>query len=239
MSQFETKKMNKLFEEYYEALLAMDKDSLLSSKVVRGKAHELTLFLVPNIIKLFDMMPSVFSDAYTQELRESAEELPNLVLVFYAADLKNENSWTEEQQKLKKELAAKVRGHDKFMFKCLWLLFENHPELEPTLTDIKKRSGHRDNADDVIRMSGIGQENWDDIVGKSPLTLEYIEQAEADANEFIKLLDISSPEAPTSPNQMKRRAYTKWHRTYKELCLAGRFLVRHQKDGKKQFPGVH
>ena len=238
-SQVEVQNMNQLLKNCTAALLALNLESLMSELVSRGRSYELTLILLANIAKLFAAMSSVFTEEYIQKLKTLAEELPDLVMVYYAADLKNENPWSEEQKKRKKELVSKVRGYDKFMFDCLWLLFKDHPELGPTLKDIKKHRGHRDGADDIIRMSEVGKENWDDIVGKSPLTLEYINQAESDANEFVKLLDIADQKSPDSPRQMKRRAYTMWHTAYKELCLAGRFLLRHQEDAKEQFPGVH
>ena len=238
MGEFGSKKMNQILDEHLDEFLAMDEDSLLSPRVSPSRAVELTHILVGSFKNNKALMDPLFKDGHIRKLNDLLDSLPTLALAYYAADLRNENPWTPEQQKRKTELAAIVKESDTYIFDCLWLLFKNHEELGPTLKSIDKGWGRRDNANDVIRLSGLSMKNWLHISGRSPLTMEYLEQAAVNATELIKLLAVTAKNSPSSPKQIKRRAYTKWYRTYYELYSTGRYLLRHQKDGKEQFPGV-
>jgi hypothetical protein len=80
--------------------------------------------------------------------------------------------------------------------------------------------------------------NWDSVKDSTLVTEEYLAKAEADATELLKILDEAEDPPKGSPRDLRRRAYSVWHRSYTELYEVGRYLLRHDPDATQKFPGI-
>src|SRR5262245_51310300 len=71
-----------------------------------------------------------------------------------------------------------------------------------------------------------------------PITEEDLTTAEAEATELLQILDGSDNPEAGSPRDLRRRAYTVWHRGYSEIFHLGRYLSRHDPEAARKFPAI-
>lgn len=238
MAQPDKKQANLMLEEDTPALLKMDGSQLRVPRITRERAFSLTQTLLGNFRSLLPLLSQELSAQRVQERTAQAENLERYAFVLYAADLNAENPLTPAKKKRRYELIEAVRDEDAYLFDWAWPLFRRDPQLLEILIDIRKGRGYRDDAEDVLRLVKLLRDQWVFAKGKTPVTEEYLTQAEKDATEFLKLLDLRDSSKTGSPRDLLQRAYTRWYLTYDELCQLGRYLLRHDPEAAEKFPGV-
>ena len=237
MKELKRKQLSELMEENRAKLMAMDKDLLVIVRVSRERAWELTNIILDSIKEQSDEIEESFSTSGVAKLKIFIEEVFINVQVFYIADLLCDVSQKEENER-RKELAKKVREHDRTLCEWAWPLFKAVERLKIKLTKISKGRGLRVYADSTTRLVDLFMDNWDYAEGKTPIKLEYLNEAARDATEFISLL-AEPKESVNSSREFRSRAYTAWYLIYIEIMYAGRYILRHHPDVIKIFPGVN
>ncbi|MBK9258337.1 MAG: hypothetical protein IPM54_00700 [Polyangiaceae bacterium] len=116
--------------------------------------------------------------------------------------------------------------------------FKNNAKATEILADIRRGRGIRDDADDTLRLVALFRDNWDSVQGKTPITIEYLAKADEDATALLLLVDGGSEDIKGSPRDLRRRAYTQWHRAYTELFHVGRYLTRNDPEAHAQFSAI-
>ena len=101
--------------------------------------------------------------------------------------------------------------------------------------DIRGGRGRKDDAEDVLRLILMFRENWKTASKHFPYSEKELETFAAEASEQLQLLQV----ADARINQLNyHRAYTLWSRCYKELMLAGRYVLRNAADRDERFPNI-
>ena len=233
-------KMKDALDIKKEFLMAFDESMLRNSRINRYRVLELSHILNDSFGKLVGDPEEDLSTELSAKIRNYSEEVYPLGLAFYAADVYYETSCSEDTKLERKELAKKVQEYDRELFKWAWALFENDPKLYKILIDIKKKSGHRDSADDVVKCLDILENNWDRVENNAPITTEYLDMASKDALKLINLLDKIEKVNTDEAKDLRKRAYSAWYVYYMEVRAAGRFILRGRKDLNlnKLFPNV-
>ncbi|MDI1481429.1 hypothetical protein [Polyangium sp. y55x31] len=231
-------KMNELFETRRPALLSLPEDILLRPRISRERAARLTGILRREFEPLLPLLPSELSASRASERAADFAALEPNQLVFYAADLAVETPWTSDQKARRSELVAKVRSHDETLFGWAKPAFRAHKEASAILADIQRGRGIRDDADDTLRLVSLFRSHWAAVNGKTPITQAELETAEAEATELLQILDGGDDPPKGSPRDLRRRAYTAWHRSYAEIFHLGRYLSRHDPAALQRFPAI-
>jgi len=234
----EPKRLNDLFAAAKPMLLALPPESLVQPRVMRDRATRLTGILKQEFTPLLSLLPIELAPERAAARKADFDNIETHSLVYYAAELVIEGPWTSDQKARKAELSVKVREYDRYLSRWAVAVFDTHPDAKTVLASILRRHGTRDDADDTIRLGHLFRDHWTDVAGKAPVTTAYIEAAEADATALLQILDAGK-EAPTgSPRDMRKRAYTVWHRSYSELFHLGRYLRRDDPDAAARFPAI-
>ncbi|MDI1431052.1 hypothetical protein [Polyangium sorediatum] len=231
-------KMNELFEAKRPALLALPDDILLRPRISRERAARLTGILRREFEPLLPLLQSELSASRAADRAADFAALEPNQLVFYAADLAVETPWTSDQKARRGELVAKVRSHDETLFGWAKPAFRTNKEASTILSDIQRGRGIRDDADDTLRLVSLFRSHWASVNGKTPITEADLQTAEAEATELLQILDGGDDPPKGSPRDLRRRAYTAWHRTYAEVFHLGRYLSRHDSAAARRFPAI-
>ena len=219
------------------SLMELNEDDLCLPRVSRERSGDQTEVMVKNFTVKKDQSNETFSPAHAAKLLDYLNNLNNYSWVYYAADLLFENP-KKEEKKRRQELMVECRKHDRYLFKWAYPLFEDDEKLKVVLIDIRKSRNSRDDAEDTIRCSKLYKDNWIFAEGKTPVTLEYIAQAEKDATELLYLMKKLEKKAKDPAKDLRIRAYTVWYKAYTALKHAGRYLCRDEDEAEKLFPGV-
>jgi hypothetical protein len=222
----EAKRLNDLFNAAKRALLALPVDSLVQPRVSRDRAALLTTILKHEYSSLQPLLSVELSAERVAEREADLDSIGTHSLVYYAAELLLEGPWTSDQKARKAELASKVREHDRYLSRWAVAVFDTNADAKKIVASILRGRGRRDDADDTIQLGQLFRHHWDEVAGKTPVTTAHIEAAEADAAELLQILDAGKVAPMGSPRDMRKRAYTVWHRAYSELFHLGRYLRR-------------
>ena len=188
MDNDEKKSMRELYIESISRLLAMDGNKVVRSRVDGPTARSLTKKLKKGFGDLDLAIDNTFLPKMASEIRHNLEVLPEKAKVFHSSDLFFTESGQEDKEK-RAELSPAVKEHDHELFQWAWPLFNSNKAILPTLIDIKAGSGNWNTAEDVVRLGDVYTDNWEFAEGKTPITMEYINKAVKDAQDFMDLLD--------------------------------------------------
>ncbi len=166
------------------------------------------------------------------------EALEANALIFYAADLAIETPWTSEQKARRAYLVKSVHEHDDTLASWALPLFKRNKDLRPLVDDILRGRGTRDDADDTIRWVGLFRQEWSNVEGQTPVTLDSLHKAEEEATELLGILDAAEDETLGSPRDLRRRAFTRWIGTYSEIFHLGRYLLRGDPEAAQRFLAI-
>lgn len=234
----EQAKMNELFVAAKPALLAMDADILVRPRVPRERATQLTAILLREIEPLVPRFAEELAPARVKERKADVAAVGPNAQIYYAADLAVEVPWTSEQKARRAELVKNVHTHDDYLSGWAIPLFKHDEELSARVADIVRGKGTRDDAEDTVRWAALFREQWAHAKGKTPVTLEYLAGAEAEATELLQMLDLDNNESLGSPRDLRRRAFTRWVTSYDELYSLGRYLLRDDPESAARIPGI-
>lgn len=234
----EPKKMNELFTAAKPALLALPSDSLVRPRIPRERATHLTTLLLREFQPLLSGLAGELAPARVAERLADFEALEPNALIFYAADLAIEIPWTSEQRARRAHLVKRAREHDDTLSSWALPLFKRDQALRPLVDDIARGRGTRDDADDTIRWVALFRQEWSRVEGKTPVTLATLREAEEEATELLGLLDDTEDETLGSPRDLRRRAFTRWLKTYSEIFQLGRYLRRGDPEAARRFLAI-
>ena len=232
------KKLSVLRTEAVDELNEIPKQSVRSWRLTKERILELAHISLSNIRKKIEKLRRVFSEEEGERLLNYIDNLERLSLVCFAMDLAYHDPKEEEQQR-SKELAEKCRKHDHYLFKWAFPLFEEIKELRKILDLISNGTGPLDDAVDTLREVGLFRENWDFAEGKTPVTLEYLDEAEKDATEYVELAKKIEQIAIDKTRDLRNRAFTAWYEAYSEIRFVGLYICRRDKNAAKMFPGAY
>lgn len=230
-------KMLQTLESQKDALLALGDEVARRPWINGARAQELSRRVLDAIGSLTSALKEEFSQARVEKIEQAAERVSTQAMVFYAAELLSQNPWSDTQQERFQALAEIVKEHDAFLYKWAWALLGEHPVHAPVLFDIRANKGFRDDANDTLRLVSLLRQQWKEASQIGFLTEERLEQAEADATEFIQLIDTKENVDSGEPKALWYAAFGQWYQTYSTLTKAGRFLLD-DKEAELQFPGV-
>lgn len=219
-------------------LLAIAPGALLRPRLARERVLHLTAEMKSEFSPLLPRLADELSPARATERRADFEALEPRALLYCAADLAVEAPWTAAQKERRAALMARVREHDESLSGWAVPLFRKDPEASATVADILRGAGTRDDAEDTLRLCELFRSRWGEVEGRTPVTSEQLDHAEADARELIRILDAIEGEGLGSPRDLRRRAFTFWFQPYAEIFLLGRYLLRHDVAAAERFPGV-
>ncbi len=229
-----SKRISELLEQNRAALAALDDSILIRPNVHRARVVALTNTTLQSFARIESSLDEELSPARAIERRQQAEQLESRALTYFAADLDREENATRQESR-RAAIAARVAEHDRYLSKWAWPLFGDDPELNAVLVDIRSGRGVQDDAEDVVRLAQLYRSRWQQADGKTPVTMDYLSTAEAEATELITLLD----EGGVDPaRDLAWRAFTFWRQTYHALMNLGRYLTSDDESSEDLFPGI-
>lgn len=219
-------------------MLALPKDKLHKPRVGRTRAKDLTKIVLTNFAAMLVLVERTFQEWKIEQIRQAYEGLERRANVYFASALDAQNPWTAEQKKRHQELNRTNREHDECLFTWAWAHFKKNSTLKPILIDIRKGHGCLDDAEDIVREVRIFRDNLEALENRTPVTIEYLNQAERDTTEQIELIGLRDEDHTGSPLDMRRRAYTAWETDYNRLVRDGRYLGEDVPDIDSLFPKI-
>lgn len=135
-----------------------------------------------------------------------------------------------EASKARERLIAAARGL------VLFGLFDSRK-----LEQLKHGNGHNNVAEDLQALSAAFEENWAQLEGKTPLTLESVKGASRLGLRFTRLVGLKEQGTPeqAEATDLRRRAFTLLLRTYEDVRAAVRFLRRREDDAESIVPTLY
>ena len=232
-------KMNDAFNKAVPELLIMEAGTLQRPRVGRERANQLTAILKSEFKPLTPLLAAELSPERHAERLADLEAVEPNALIFYAADLAVETPWTSEQKARRADLIDKAHKHDETLMEWAVPLFRKKPNLRGEIDDIVRGRGIRDDAEDTVRWVALFRKEWAFAEGKTPVTLEMLDQAETDATDLLRLLDaVAEDDSYASPRDIRRRAYTRWAESYLEVFHLGRYLLRADPEAAARIPSI-
>ncbi len=226
-----------ILEARRERLLALPAESLRRPRISPQRAMELTAILSKHLAPLLGRLEAELSEARAAERRAQAEGLEDAAMAFYMAALRARRPETSESEAERKRLAARVRDRDASLLRWAQAFFAGQPAREALLAHIRPGSGHRDDAEDVLRLVALFREAGPWPPGIAELTPEALAEAARDATRLLGLAVASRESAPKALD-LARRAYTAWLSDYEALRKLAVYLSPDDADTRKRFPGV-
>jgi len=200
-------------------------DAIPASEVLRPRIsweHAITLTgRLLSLGKTYLVGPVPFTDEAWKALLADVSDLEPTVLAYFAAQDVIDNALPPDSIARKKELRAKVRAHDRSLGKWAVPAFEDDANEAPVIAALTPGSGSNDDALDTVAWVAMWKRH-PDALGKSPLTPQYLDEAEADATELLPLLNLE--DSDSGRRDIASRAYTRWAQIYQRITKAGRFL---------------
>jgi hypothetical protein len=216
--------------------MAIPKDQFIAVTVSRERVQALTWHILTQISYWMPRLDQELAAERAQQRRDEQNRLGERAHAFYAADLLAEEAYAPAPGQERQRLFERVAEHDRILLKWARPLFGDDPRRAEILDDIQRGTGYQDSADDVVRLVAMFRGNWAEAEGKTPITRDFLDSAEADATRMFGFLsDTDGAEA----RDLARRAFTAWARDYRELMALGRYLARDDKDVLLRFPGIH
>jgi hypothetical protein len=228
--------IDKLLDEARPALAAMNGKQLAARKISRDRVLELTGVLLSNFPPIDEQLEVELSPERAVTRREQAVGLKLRAWVYVAADLQADELFSDTIKQERDALAVSVAAHDQMLMKWAIPLFDDNPQHVETLRDIQRKTGRRDDAEDVLRLVRLFRDNWKLAEGNKKLTLKMLDTAATEAATQLELLESSKA---NPARDVAARAYTAWAVDYGELVAMCRYLTRHDEDSVARFPGIH
>lgn len=185
---------------------------------------EVALELTGNLTRLFRAYvtgPGDLSDSAWQNVQSALSEVEPAAICYFAAQNTIETAEPANLVARKRELQRQVREHDAFLTRWGRPAFEDHTKEAPSVAAILSGTGTADDAEDTVAWVAMWLRH-PDVMAKSPVTPQYLEQAEADATELLPLL--AADETESASRDLARRTFTAWSRLFNRLTKVGRFL---------------
>lgn len=103
-------------------------------------------------------------------------------------------------------------------------------EVLKIIDRIRSGQGYKDRADDLVALSLLFQDRWNEAEGQTSLTIEKVKEAGELGVRLLGLLGHSDSEertdTDTGPREMRDRVWTIFQHDYNELRHAGLYLHR-------------
>lgn len=228
--------LDKLLQEARPELEALDPVLFVRRIVSRTRVVELTDTTLRSWKPLVEQLNKLLTPDVAKQRKLEIDRLHQRAWVFYAADLAAEERRADTGRLHRQALAKVVAEHDRFLFKWATPVFADHPVHGPTLSDISRGVGWRDDAEDVLRLVALFREHWDDVKDQVPaVTPERLDQAAANATTQLASLGNAKT---NHLRKLADAAYSLWYRDYDELIGLGRYMSRREIDVMDRFPGV-
>lgn len=234
----EPQKINDLLQEARAELMALPFASLERPIISRERALYLTRALLREMKPLLSALGDELSSERARAREADYDGLLGRAYVFYAADMAVEAPWTPQKKARRRELVRKVREHDRHLSSWAIPIFRKDAKARGIVAAILRGQGLRDDADDTLKLVALFRRYWPDVKSKIPLSAVDLNEAEADANELIQVLDVIESDQSGSPRDLRKRAFTAWLTSYNELFHAGRFLLRADPAAAERLPKV-
>lgn len=180
----------------------------------------------------------VFHEDHRALLDRQRDALVHQALVYIGADLAWQNSLPDlTPREERRALTDRARAWDTRLMKRARAEFDGDTDIETILADIQTGTGHRDDAEDVLRLLGLFFERWDTVGARLPWPRAELETLEAD---MTRLLVILRPKtiAQSAAALLRQQAFTRFVRTFNEVLDACRYLARHQPDTLAELKGL-
>jgi hypothetical protein len=226
--------LNDLYKASLDELEALEPERFIRRMVSRARALELSNVMLGSWGPMQHLLDELLAPDVAKQHKLELARLDRRAWVYYAAELAAEEVRLDTNRQERRELAARVAEHDRFLFK--WALPVFGDEYEDTLRDISRGNGARDDAEDVLRLVSLFRDNWQAASAvQQIITPVYLEAAAADA---AKQLDLLRNGQINRARTLADAAYTLWYIDYMELMHLGRYLSRGDLDAMTRFPGV-
>ena len=210
------------------SLVAVRETPFHANQRVQGLNTNLTVALASP--EADDLRPEAKARLVAQQA-----DLQHLVVVFYGADVLLSRSLGPVKDAERKRLTAANRANDKKYFPWAQICFGDHPTYGPVVRDIKRHSGHEDDARDVTREL--------DLLTSVPLppgivlpfTTEEMKRDAADAAAYLLLVDNEPPPVHEAA-LFRQKVYALIVALYDELRSFGLMLARKDPERASLFP---
>lgn len=224
------KRATKLLAERREALTAIPPGKVLKPRVSCEQAIALTTQILGIARTNVSAGGELSDEAWTNFTSELSDLEPS-VLTYFAAQDVIEAGLPAESVTRRRELRAKVRAHDQLLSKWARAAFEDDPVEGPIVAALIPGSGVYDDAQDTVGWVAMWRRH-PEAREQSPITVAYLDEAEADATELLPL--IKAEDTDTEARDLARRAYTAWATTFNHIAKVGTFLT----SGDVTWPGI-
>lgn len=226
--------LSQLFDEARPILLAMDADGLVRPYIGRADVVDLTHGLLQAGAPYRSQLLQVFSSTVAANLDAAFDGFEAMALVYYQAELNAEVLWTDKVAEEFNDLTTAVDADDKLLTTWANAVFMDNALAMAEIKRIAPGHGCRDDAEDTTMLTHLFNK-YGVVVG--PITQEYLVAAEQRASRLIQLSTIHEENDPESPSSIRRRAFTRWLRTYNEILAAGRYMARNDPEALQKFVG--
>ncbi len=209
-----------VLDEHRPALAAIPEAELVRPRVSWEAVFELTNNLERQF-QAFVTGPGDLSESAWQGVQAALGEVRPAAVCYFAAQSTIEVAEPADRVARRRELQRKVREHDAFLTRWGRPAFEDHAKEGPAVAAIVGGTGTADDAEDTVAWVAMWRRH-PEIMAKSPVTAQYLDNAEADATELLPLL--APDETESAARDVARRAFTAWSRLFNRLTKVGRFL---------------
>jgi hypothetical protein len=240
--------LSELFSRYTAQIMQIKEEHRARPRVSRSRALEQTHLLLKNFAPFQDKAKSHFQGEALQGYQVAWTRLPESVLVYYKADLMQEQPWEEQRVEQRQRLSLRVRQHDRRFTRWAEALFLDETVfseaeqalLQAQIAQIKEGRGPKDDAEDTLRWGDLFLQHHAKALAIPYLKEADIKQAQQEARDLILLLSDNG-QTPTqgSPHDLWWRSYTLWSQDYNQIADLGRFLAGNPTNADELFPKIH
>ncbi|MEM1010533.1 MAG: hypothetical protein AAGJ35_16180, partial [Myxococcota bacterium] len=134
--------LKKLLQDHTPQLLDIPDEKLQKPRVSTERAMEQTQYIQQNFEPLLAEVDKAFSPERAQQIKTAFQQLPIHLFVVFAAFIKSQEPWSEQEKKRFKELANKVRQDDVLYMKFSRTLYIGDAEANAHLDQIQTGNGY-------------------------------------------------------------------------------------------------
>jgi hypothetical protein len=226
---------NAVFERLRADFAALKKEELQQVNLDIPAAVATVLGVLPEVRQLRDQivkeLPS-FNIAQFDKLEDYAVALSFVQARFLAATQPPDDlaEVAEQATMFRERLLAEARA-----------LVHHKLVSEEQLAQLKGANGYKNVATDVMVLTGIMQEQWPQIQGKTPTTTEDLDQASRVATRLLRIVGLreQGPAQVAEVADLRLRAFTLLIRTYDDARRAVTYLRSDEDDVDSITPSLH